>query len=65
MMGRIAEYGKIIAVNIHTGQKVEAWGISAVARLFHLSTRQVRQYIETGRANRKGWVFDEEAVCTL
>lgn len=66
-MGKTAEtdYQKIIMVNIHTGQKIEAWGISAAARIFHTSTKQIRQYIETGRANRKGWTFDEEAICTL
>lgn len=61
-MGRKSEYGRIIMVNIRTGQRLEADCLSEAAKIFHISTGQIRRYIETGKANREGWTFDDEGV---
>ena len=55
-----AEVQKIIMVNIRTGQRLEAWGMPAAARIFHYSVCKVQKFIETGRADDNGWTFDIE-----
>lgn len=56
------ETQKIIMVNIHTGQRIEAWGMPAAARIFHYSVGKVQKFIETGKADENGWTFDIEEI---
>lgn len=59
-MGGKRIYGVIMLDNIYTGQEAVVRNITDAARCLNCPTRDIKKLIATGKANRKGWVADEE-----
>ena len=59
-MRKGATIPQILMVNIKTGERKEARGMTAAARMLGLSVFKLQRFIDTGKADPNGWTFDIE-----